>query len=60
MEKDKKEGKEVEKELEFDECPIIDLKLQPIQNEKGEPGTVLLATVQLLEWPGSTIKVLKE
>lgn len=23
----------VEREVEFDECPIVDLKLQPIENE---------------------------
>ena len=57
---EKNEGKEVEKEVEFMECPILDLKIQPIETEDKKPATILLATVQLLEWPGSTIKVLKE
>jgi len=49
-----------EKELEFNECPILDLKIQPIETEDKKQATILLATVQLMEWPGSTIKVLKE
>ena len=54
----KMEEKNDEQEVKFVECPILDARIQAVDDK--ETKVVVIATIQLPDWPKQSVKIIQE